>query len=1044
MGTRDRPRGWQGFPWTRPVAGTVLALALGLGITPPVQAQYFGRNKVRYDRFDFRVLSTPHFDIHFDAPTGPLIEDVARMAERWYERFARLFQHEFEQRKPLILYADHPDFQQTNTLQGFLGESTGGVTESLKNRVIMPMTGSYQDTDHVLGHELVHAFQYNLAQSGLGLGMQGLARLPGWLVEGMSEYLSVGRDDPLTAMWLRDAVRRNDIPTIAQMNREVRYFPYRFGQALWAYIAGVYGDDAVVEIYRAALRLGWEGALESVLGIRPDSLSLAWAEAVRTEYLPLMEGRTPPSEVGRLILAPSTGAGTQNLAPSLSPDGTRLVFMSEKGLFSFDLYLADARTGRILRTLASSNADPHFDALRFIDSSGAWSWDGSLLAYVVFAGGDNQLVVADAQSGRIRRQIRVRELGAMQGPSWSPDNKKLVFSGTRNGITDLYLYDLDTGTTTRLTDDWYADFQPTFSPDGKTVAFITDRSEFTDRERLTYAKFQLGLLDLESGKIRTLSLFGPRVKHINPQFSPDGKDIYFLSDPDGFSDVYRYRLETGALERVTRVATAVSGITWSSPAMSVAQRDGRMAFSVFDGFEFHIYTLEPSELDSLARPEEVGPPGPGRWLPPSQTRVPSRVMAYLDDPDTGLVPPGTYTVADALPFRSRLQLDFIGQPTVGVGTDAFGNYIGGGTSAYFSDMLGDRILGVAVSAQGTLKDVGGQLFYLNQTRRWNWGYAAGRIPFQYLFYGFDRVRDAGSGVTYNAYVETRYRIFLDNFSTLLALPFSQTRRLEGTLGYTRYSYDIEQDQYLYLGNTLVDIRRVQRDELEPDPLNLLEGSVALVGDRSFAAFTSPVRGERYRLELGFTRGSARFETLLADYRRYFNPTLNLTLAFRGLHMGRYRYSSFLVNSNYIRPLFLGYETLIRGYSWESFDARECGETPDGSCPVFDRLFGQRLAVANAEIRVPFLGTDQFGLVNLPYVPVELVAFADAGIAWDNENPIDSWKIQRSATGRIPLFSTGLSARANILGMLILEIYYAYPWQRPQKGWHWGFNLAPGW
>ncbi|MBT8398220.1 MAG: peptidase S9, partial [Gemmatimonadetes bacterium] len=250
-------------------------------LATPVEAQYFGRNKVQYDGFEFQVLETPHFDIHYYPEAGVAIEDVARMAERWYERYARFFQHEFEGRKPLVMYADHPDFQQTNTLQSFLGESTGGVTESLKNRVIMPMTGSYQDTDHVLGHELVHAFQYNIAQSGQGGGLVGLTRLPLWLVEGMAEYLSVGREDPLTAMWMRDAVRRDDIPTIQQMGRDFRYFPYRFGQALWAYLAGVYGDDAVSSLFRSSLRRGWEPALAVTLGLNSDTLSKAWAETMK-------------------------------------------------------------------------------------------------------------------------------------------------------------------------------------------------------------------------------------------------------------------------------------------------------------------------------------------------------------------------------------------------------------------------------------------------------------------------------------------------------------------------------------------------------------------------------------------------------------------------------------------------------------------------------------------------------------------------------------------------------------------------------------------
>ncbi|MGM0668267.1 MAG: basic secretory protein-like protein, partial [Gemmatimonadota bacterium] len=279
---------WNRTGSSAPFSGSLLIAAVVLlGSALPVEAQYFGRNKVQYDDFEFEVLETPHFDIHYYPEEGRVIEDVSRMAERWYERYARLFQHEFETAKPLVLYADHPDFQQTNTLQSFLGEGTGGVTESLKNRVIMPMTGSYQDTDHVLGHELVHAFQYNIAQSRGGMGMQALTRIPLWMVEGMAEYLSVGRESPLTAMWMRDAIRQDDIPTVKQMTKDMSYFPYRFGHAFWSYIGGTYGDDAVVDVFRRSLRVGWNASLQQVLGMEVDTLSVKWAEALKADYLPL-------------------------------------------------------------------------------------------------------------------------------------------------------------------------------------------------------------------------------------------------------------------------------------------------------------------------------------------------------------------------------------------------------------------------------------------------------------------------------------------------------------------------------------------------------------------------------------------------------------------------------------------------------------------------------------------------------------------------------------------------------------------------------------
>ncbi|RMH11424.1 MAG: peptidase S9, partial [Gemmatimonadetes bacterium] len=462
-----------------PLSAALLLAALAALLPQDASAQYFGRNKVQYETFDFRILKTPHYDVHFYPEEADAVEDASRMAERWYERLARLFQHEYESPKPLILYADHADFQQTNTLGGSISEGTGGVTESLKDRVIMPLTGSYWDTDHVLGHELVHSFQYNIAKARSGAGLRGLTLLPLWLVEGMAEYLSVGRDDPLTAMWLRDAVLRDDFPTIRQLTTDRRFFPYRFGQALWAYIGGTYGDEAIIDLYRRSLRVGWDPALRQVLGINSDTLSVQWREKVEEEYLPLMAGRNDPGAAGALILAPSTGAGQQNVGPAVSPDGRWVAFISERDLFGFDLFLADARTGEIERKLVSANSDSHMDALRFIDSAGDWSPDSKKFVFTVFADGDNELAIVDVESGDIERNVKIDEVGALSNPVWSPDGQYIAFSGMHGGISDLYLWDVETGAVQQLTNDRYADIQPTWSPDGRTLAFVSDRAEST-------------------------------------------------------------------------------------------------------------------------------------------------------------------------------------------------------------------------------------------------------------------------------------------------------------------------------------------------------------------------------------------------------------------------------------------------------------------------------------------------------------------------------------------------------------------------------------
>src|ERR671912_443021 len=194
----------------------VLAAFIALAVAPVANAQYFGQNKVQYETFDFKVLTTEHFDIYYYPEEEAAVQLAARMAERWYARLSKLLRHELSGRQPLILYAAAPHFQQTNALAGEVGEGTGGVTEMFKRRIIMPFAGPLAETDHVLGHELVHAFQYDMATRRDAQGNPtgpGVMMLPLWFIEGMAEYLSPGPVEANTAMWVRDAARREKMPT---------------------------------------------------------------------------------------------------------------------------------------------------------------------------------------------------------------------------------------------------------------------------------------------------------------------------------------------------------------------------------------------------------------------------------------------------------------------------------------------------------------------------------------------------------------------------------------------------------------------------------------------------------------------------------------------------------------------------------------------------------------------------------------------------------------------------------------------------------------
>lgn len=1009
----------------------LVLLAYGPGGATPAWAQYFGRNKVQYKALDFQVMKTEHFDVYYYPSAREGVEISARLAERWLARLERQLHHELRGRQPLVLYASHPDFQQTNVIMGDIGEGTGGVTEALRRRIVLPLGGALADTDHVIGHELVHAFQYDMTtQPDAGPGQTGANALPLWFIEGMAEYLSVGPVDPHTAMWLRDAVREEKLPTVRDLD-DPQYFPYRWGQAFWAYVAGTYGEGVIPRMLTIAGAAGDpETAFKQILGVTHEELSAGWHRAMRETYSGVLRSTTAPSEIGTLILSGGGMGGDLNIGPSLSPDGSLVAFLSERALLSVELFVAETETGRVVRRLTSTATSPHLSSLQFIHSAGTWDPDSRRVAVAAIADGQAALAIYDARSGDREREVTVTDVDEILNPSWSPDGRSIVFTGMARGLTDLYVLDLESGAVRALTQDPFADLHPAWSPDGRRIAFVTDR--FSSRlDVLAIGDYRLALIDPSSGTVAPVRAFTGG-KHINPQWAPDSRALYFISDRDGISNLYRVSLD-GDVRQLTTVATGLTGITAQSPALSVASRSGLAAFTVYDKGSYHIRTLDVAGRGGAL----ADAAGPGRAVLPPADRRASEIAARLNDPATGL-PPASQTY-ETTEYSPRLRLDAIGQPTIAFGADRFGAALGGGLSFLFSDMLGNHNLATAVNlSQGiggnfALSNTSVQAAYLNQTHRWNWGIVGGQLP--YVSGGFQSGVATVNGEAALIDQTIVFRQTQRSASGVAAYPFSRSRRVEFQGGLSQIGFDqIVQTQGYSLATGRLILDEVEKTKIG-ETLSLGTASAALVFDTSTFGATSPVAGARYRFEAAPTFGSVRYTSLLADYRRYLMPVSFYTIAIRAMHYGRYGAGG---GDERLFPLFLGYPNLVRGYDVYSFDPTECAPTTTSECPAFDQLIGTRTLVGNIEFRFPLFRP--FGTTRSMYgpLPLELALFVDGGVAWNGgERPSFLGGDRRGVS------SVGVAVRANLMGFAIGEFAFSRPQQRPGRGWMFQFNLSPG-
>ena len=1020
------------------------------------QSQYFGQNKPRNKSNNFKVLQSTHFQLYNYLDDTQKAKDFVKSSEYWYKLHQEVFKLAFIKPNPIILYNTHPDFQETTTIGGDIGEGTGGVTEGLRTRVVMPLMFTKRQTDHVLGHELVHAFQYQTMTYGSdSTTLSNIQNLPLFMVEGLAEYMSIGRKDAHTSMWMRDAVLNDDIPSIKDLvSKQYKYFPYRWGQVFWAYVTANYGDDIIRPLFKETAIYGLEKAFIKSFKMDSESFSTKFKNDLILYYNRQKQGKE--TEVRGKVLGASKKGEDMNISPAISPDGKYLAYISSKNVISLDIFIADASNGKTIRKIESTSFGAHVDAYSFIETSGTWSPDSRKFAIVIQSKGKNKLLVIDIINGE-KREYQPSFVDAFSNPAWSPDGTQVLFSGLKEGISDIYSFNFRTKETINLTQDEYSDIQPIWSADGSKVYFVSDRGG--NSQKLEKENFRISSLDLNSKKTSTLALFDD-TDNMNPQISPDGNSLYFISSPDGFKDLYKINLSNNSLIKLTNYYTGISGITMYSPAISVASRTGEIAYNYFNKGDHNI--IIANETHFLNQTVDSKNNIDVSYL------VPGKILIGADIVNNNLNKIAFAKNLENLNFEEQkykpnFKLDYLANSGLGVSTSRFGTGMGGGITALFGDILNNNQLMGTVALNGQIQDFGGQVFYLNQKNPIQFGFSASHIP--YRFFGNDSIpyqiiNSVGSsnGLDYyEADVQIRnYRLLVDQISGFVIKPFSKSSRLEFGVSSNWFTYNItETNQRGQIGlgtdGNIYDFTSFSRErdkklnakELGFNNFNLAQFYTAFVGDNTTFGTVAPLNGYRFRVELAKYLGTASYNSVLMDFRKYkyFKP---LTLAGRFMYEGRLNPKNIEL-LNQINPLYIGFPWYMHGF-WGNALSKQQGYITQ------QNLQGEQMAVANFELRIPFTGPKKLALIPFDYIPSDLNLFFDGGLVWSKQKKIgQSYPFESFGNNTItfktsPIFTTGLSLRVNVLGYLVVEPYLAVPIYNGQKQpVITGFNfMVPGW
>ncbi len=624
---------------------------------------------------------------------------------------------------PYILYSSYQEFLQTNLFP--LQEGVLGVTSPQDLKLTLPYLGDHRMFREVSSHEMAHQFTIQKVRTlseHPDVSGDPLMRLPLWFIEGLAEFYAQGGLQPEAEMLTRDILINPDVLNGYAM---LDFFEDRPYSVLWTYKAGnvrcafleeVYGEGFLQKVLDASTKLvsrqnahdelrprEFSDLLEDLTGDSRRVIAAkfeAWlkrrayetyldSEQDTAELTPLRDATEPAHGIIQSLAASPDGEVLLLRSLDLDTGDSRLSLVHRKAPDRLERVAVDGQPGiESLHPISPRNFALSADRLAFIAES-----NGRDVLYVQTYETKVQKLTGSAEPFRVRIALKERSaiplgehgLVAAYSPSFSPDGKTIAFIGlTEDGVRDIYVAELDGLTQLyKLTDDEHSERQLSWGTTG--IVFTSDAT--------THGRYNLFRTD-RGRPIERLTSDERDV--IDPVHLPDGR-ILFTAYEDARAELFE--VAQGEIVRRTSVPT---GLFDAAPG----PKGGLWALYHRSGQRRPVQIHAGDLLDGPRYAQEDGGP------PPTRARL-SLASAHRYDP---------------LSVRNWE----IG-PVFGI--------VGGGTGGIYGqlfalsrDRLGNHAALLTLAMYGSIDLTDGYLLYINQERRLTWGGG----PFQFLRFRLDR------------------------------------------------------------------------------------------------------------------------------------------------------------------------------------------------------------------------------------------------------------------------------------------------------------------
>jgi hypothetical protein len=902
---------------------------------------YYGKNRIRYDDFKWKIYATDHFEIYYYPEIEQHLERVTSYAESAYQQVSSDLKHDLAFKVPLVLYKTQSEFQQQNIEPGELPEGVLAFAEPYRDRMVLPIDEPSDALYRLITHELTHIFEFDIIPRSL------LRRgLPLWVDEGLSDYMT-GYWQPFDLMTVRDAAIADIVPSMSDF--EGTQFgggrlSYNLGHAAFEFIESRWGKEGLRQFLfalRKAVIGGGESAYEEAFKLKPEEFDEQFEKYLKDRFKPFRD-KERPMDYGR-DLAPKRGKTPYVAVVSIeaSPSGDLMaVAAGNRKEQELDIILMSTKDGQVIRNLTGGfNKDKGFEYIAtpggFRNNAVSWmSWSpaGDRIAYFARTEKVKTLILQNVVTKKIEKRIELKSVDLPESPDFSPDGREVAFAALKAAVGDIFTVNLETGDVKNVTNDAFGDFAPTYSPDGKSLVYL---ARVSGNDKL----FQL---DLATGK-KTQITFGTHDDG-GAEFV-DADTIVFAStavdpneplDPEvarngNIYNIWTLNLKNGELKQYTDTLTGNV-----SPIVLREQKPAKIAFVTYYKGEYGIHTLPREEPIHTVASADFGAPGP--------------VIDFQ-------APISHTLVKDNIHTKGRFEKMFLeGRPPVAIGVTSGGDFFGG-TQVTFTDVLGDKQFNIFASSVSQYRTLSGS--YTNLSRRLQ--YALQGYSTQQFYYG------AYAGTLYDpqyAYVSRDQAIATQTQRGGTAFgiyPLNRYARLEMSAGIMQFSQEYNDPALQEVANQY-QVDQYGRALFSSGTFMPL--GLTLVRETTVFREYGPLAGDTVRLgyEYAPSWGSLMSrQTLDGDARYYLRLATNGVLAFRA--------RGFKSWGDFPDYLYFGGNSEMRGYDYLEF-------------------LGNKAMFMNAELRFPLI---EAALTPLGVIGgLRGIAFADFGAAGIEGVPMQVW------------------------------------------------------